>query len=153
MLARKPGMEKKADFGGGWYVEDVRWRAVWTGYLIGLLVTLALGLPLFLLAENSWVLAAAGLLGLLIGGFIGGRRVGARLAPINGALTGILYYSTTALAYFLGAFLELLPEPLPGLPQGDSTFFFAWPLAQLVFSVLGAVLGSRIRVKGVEKGV
>ena len=133
-------------------VEDIRWRAVGAGYFIGVLVTLVAGVPLLVFAESSWLLAAAGLGGLLIGGFATGRKVGAQLALINGALMGILYYFTTALSFFAGSFLQLLPEPLPGLPQGDSTFFFAWPLAQFVVSVLGAVLGSQTAAKGVKRG-
>ena len=133
-------------------VEDIRWRAVGAGYFIGVLVTLVAGVPLLVFAESSWLLAGAGLGGLLIGGFATGRMAGAQIALINGALMGILYYFTTALSFFAGSFLQLLPEPLPGLPQGDSTFFFAWPLAQFVASVLGAVLGSRTAAKGVKRG-
>lgn len=135
-----------------WQVDDIRWRAVLFGYLIGLLITLAVGVPLLLTLESSWLLALAGLGSLLIGGFLVGGKVGPKLAPINGALLAIIYYFTVALAFFAGSFLELLPEPLPGLPQGDSTFFFAWPLAQFVVSVLSAALGSRTSLNGSRRG-
>lgn len=143
-------MEQRGVSGGGWRVGDIRWRGVGLGYLVGVVVTLAAGLPLFLIRESSWLFALAGLGGLLLGGFIVGRRVGPQLAPVNGALLGVLYYFTVALAFLAGSFLQVLPEPLPGLPQGDSTFFFAWPLSQFVVSILGAVLGSRT-ARGVRK--
>ncbi|MBI2911841.1 MAG: hypothetical protein HYY05_06840, partial [Chloroflexi bacterium] len=96
-------MEQGGEGGGGWRVADVRWRAVGIGYVIGLLVTLVAGLPLFLLAESSWLLALSGLGGLLLGGIVAGRMVGVQLALINGALMGILYYFTTALTYLAGS--------------------------------------------------
>lgn len=145
-------MALKGELRGGWQVDDVRWGAVWVGYFVGLIITAVVGVPLLLVLESSWLLALAGLGGLLFGGFVVGRKVGPRLAPINGALTGIVYYFTVALAFFAASFLELLPEPLPGLPQGDSTFFFAWPLAQLVVSVLSAALGSRTSLNGSKRG-
>lgn len=131
----------------GWQVEDIRWRVVWLAYFIGFLITLAVGLPLLIAVENSWLLALAGLSGLLTGGFVVGRKMGRQLAIINSALMSILYNFTVALVFFVGWFLQLLPEPLPGLPQGDSTFFFAWPLAQFVVSVLAAIWGSHSAVK------
>ena len=65
---------------------------------------------------------------------------------------GILYNLTVVVALFAGWFFELLPEPLPGLSQGDSTFFFTWPLMQFAVSVIGAIVGSRIAVKHKESG-
>lgn len=131
---------------GGWAVQDLHWGATGFGYAIGLLVTLVAGLPLLLINENTWLLAAAGSAGLMAGGLVTGRRVGSQLALVNGALMGILYNFTVALSYFIGSSFQLFPEPLPGLPQGDSTFFFAWPLAQFAIGILGTTLGSRIGV-------
>lgn len=123
--------------------QDIHWRAVWAGYLVGLASTIAVGTPLVLIMRSSWLLAIAGSAGLFAGGFVTGRRVGPQLAVVNGALMAILYNFTVAVAFFIGSFLELLPEPLPGLPQGDSTFFFAWPLAQFAIGIVAAILGSR----------
>lgn len=143
-------MEERSEFKAGLQIADICWGGVGIGYIIGLSITVVVGIPLFVIAESAWLLAAAGLGGLLIGGFAVGRRVGARIALINGALTAVLYYLTVALAYLAASFLELLPEPLPGLPQGDSTFFFAWPLAQFVVGVTSAMIGSRFADQHVE---
>ncbi|MBI2916637.1 MAG: hypothetical protein HYY01_01475 [Chloroflexi bacterium] len=128
---------------GGWKVADIVWKAILLGYLLGLLVTAGVGFPLLVIMESSWLLALAGSGGLFLGGIVTGRKVGPQVAALNATLAVILYNSTVALGLFIGWFLELLPEPLPGLPQGDSTFFFAWPLVLLVAGILGAVLGSR----------
>lgn len=129
----------------GWRIPDIRWKAVWLGYAIGMLGTVAVGLPLLLIIGNSWLVALVGLVGLFIGGLVTGRMVSDRLLlVVNGALMAILYNSTVSLLFFVGSFLEVLPEPLPGLPTGDSTFFFAWPLVQFAIGLLSAVIGSRI---------
>ena len=122
--------------------QDIYWRAVWSGYLVGLASTIVAGTPLIVVMRSSWLLAFAGSAGLFSGGIIAGRRVGRQLAVVNGALMAILYNFTLALAFFIGSFLQLLPEPLPGLPQGDSTFFFAWPLGQFAIGIVGTLLGS-----------
>lgn len=131
---------------------EIGWKAVWWGYAIGVVVTLAAGIPLLLALESSWLLGLVGLGGLFAGGFVVGAKVGLRTAIINGALVGILYNLTVVVALFAGWFFELLPEPLPGLSQGDSTFFFAWPLMQFAVSVTSAIVGSRIAVKHKERG-
>lgn len=145
-------MEDEPDAQRGWRIRDFHWGVVGAGYLISLSLTVVVGIPLFLATENTWLLAPAGLGGLLIGGFVVGRAVGANLAIINGALMATLYYLTLALAFFMASFAELLPEPLPGLPQGDSTFYFAWPLAQFVVGLASAAVGSRFALKNVERG-
>lgn len=126
---------------------DIRWKVVLWGYAIGVVITLAAGIPLLLALESSWMLGLVGLGGLFAGGFVVGARVGLQTAIINGALMGILYNLTVVVALFAGWFFELLPEPLPGLAQGDSTFFFAWPLMQFAVSVTSAIVGSRISMK------
>ena len=140
-------MKKQATPQGGWHIRDIVWKAVWWGYSLGLIITLAVGVPLLLVSGSSWLLGLAGLGGLFAGGFMVGARVGPRVAVINGALMGIMYNMTVVVALFAGWFFELLPEPLPGLPQGDSTFFFAWPLMQFAVSVVGAMVGSRLSKK------
>jgi len=119
---------------------DITWDAVWIGYLIAMLGTLMLGGGLFWIYQNVWWLAFAGLGMLFVGGWVAGWQ--ARSAePLNGAFIAVLYFSATVVALFGGELTGWLPDPLPGLPRGDSTFFFIWPLGQLVSSTLGAVLG------------
>lgn len=135
----------------GWNVPDIHWRAVWLGYVIGLLSTLVAGFPLLLITENSWLMAIAGSVGLFIGGLVTGRRVGRSLAVVNGALMAMLYNLTVSILFYVGSFLQVLPEPLPGLPQGDSTFFFAWPLAQFAIGIFSTILGCRILSKRLRR--
>ncbi len=122
--------------------KDVNWGAVWRGYALSLAGTLALGLPLFLVERNVWLIALAGSLSLFAGGFLAARRAKTS-APLNGAFVGVIYFATTTAVILLGTITERLPDPLPGLPRGDSTFFMAWPLVQLAASTLGALIGGR----------
>ncbi len=139
-------MNKKKDepSSAGWKVPDIRRRTVATGCAIALACTLVIGLPFLFLMENSWLMALTGSIGLFIGGFLVGARVGLSLALVNGALMAILYNITVSVVFFIGSFLQVLPEPMPGLPQGDSTFFFAWPLVQFAIGILSAIIGARI---------
>ena len=98
------------------------------------------GWGLFFANKGMWWVANWGLIFLFIGGFIA-SFVAKTAEPLNGAFTAVLYFATAALITFAGEFLGTLPDPLPGLPRGDSTFFFVWPLGQLVAATLGTVLG------------
>ncbi len=122
--------------------KDVNWAAIWRGYALSLTGTLVLGIPLFLVAHNVWLIAIAGTLSLFAGGFAAARRAQTS-EPLNGALVGVLYFATITAVIFLGAITDKLPDPLPGLPKGDSTFFMAWPLVQLLASTLGGLVGGR----------
>lgn len=142
---------ERAAIRGGLAPADIRWKAVGVGYLVAVVVTIGAGIPLLVSTDSSWMLVVANLVALLGAGFVIGRKSGPQLSIINGALMGIICYFTTALALLVGWFFQWLPEPLPGLPQGDSTFFFAWPLLQFVVGVVGAILGSST-VRRVAKG-
>lgn len=122
--------------------KDVNWGAIWRGYALSLAGTLVLGIPLFLVGHNVWLIALAGTLSLFGGGFATARRAQTS-EPLNGAFVGVIYFATVAAVILLGAITDKLPDPLPGLPKGDSTFFMAWPLVQLVASTLGALVGGR----------
>lgn len=121
---------------------DIHWPAVRGGYAVSLLVSLAAGVPLAVMLESMWWLALVSLAALLASGWGAGRRAGSS-EPLNGAMLALLYFSTVAGGYLVGQALELLPDPLPGLPADDSTFFFVWPLGQLLAATLGALLGGR----------
>ncbi len=119
---------------------DIAWKAVWAGYALALVGTTALGAVLLLAEPNVWRVALAGLVFLLVAGFAAGWK--ARTAePLNGALIAAFYLLTTVAVIFGGEILGVLPEPLPGLPRGDSTFFFVWPLGQLVTATAGSAVG------------
>ncbi len=126
---------------------DIAWGWVFWGYGIALLGTLiAGGFGLFAMNRGMWWVANWGLIFLFIGGFIAGFF--AKTAePLNGAFMAVFYFVTATLIVFIGEFLGVLPDPLPGLPRGDSTFFFVWPLGQLVAATLGAVLGGWLSAK------
>ena len=120
---------------------DIAWDAVWIGLMVGLLGTLAAGTWAFgFSGRGTWWAANIGTLCLFGGGLVAAYR--ARTAePLNGAFIAVFYFGTVTAAIFIGEFLGVLPDPLPGLPRGDSTFFFVWPLEQLAASTLGAMAG------------
>jgi putative membrane protein (TIGR04086 family) len=122
--------------------KDINWGAIWRGYALSLAGTLVIGLPLFLVERNAWLIAAAGILSLLVGGFVAARR--AKTAELlNSAFVGLVYFTTFVVFIFVGAISDKLPDPLPGLPRGDSTFFMVWPLVQLLASTIGGLVASR----------
>lgn len=127
---------------------DVRRRDLAAAYALSLLVTLALGAALFVALEATvWWIAAAGVLGLAAGGWLVGARRG-RPDALGATLLAIAFFATTVLVIVGGTLADLLPDPLPGLPIGDSTFFFVWPLLQLVAAVVGTVIGPRLARPG-----
>ncbi|MBI4279395.1 MAG: hypothetical protein HY660_13155 [Armatimonadetes bacterium] len=119
---------------------DIVWRAVWMGYAVAVAGTIALGGGLFVVEPNVWRVALTGLASLLVAGFTAGWN--ARTAePLNGALIAAIYLLTVMAALFGGEILGVLPDPLPGLPRGDSTFFFVWPLGQIATATVGSAVG------------
>lgn len=125
-----------------------KWRAPWRKVFVALGLSLAgtaiFGGLLFLWQQNVWWIAVAGVLSLFGGGLYLGRASGAS-EPLYGTLLAILYFAIVAGILFGGTLAEALPEPLPGLGIGDSTFFFVWPLLQLAGAVSGCVVGGRGR--------
>ena len=132
--ADHPGTQRAAD-------RDIAWTAVWAGFAIALLGTLAAATWAFAFTgKGTWWAANLGTLSLFCGALFAGWRAGTA-EPLNGAFIAVFYFSTVAAAIFGGEFLGALPDPLPGLPRGDSTFFFVWPLAQLAAGTIGAIVG------------
>ena len=107
--------------------------AVGTGVVGGILV---------MLDSNVWWLALAGAASLNAGGIYLGLRSG-EPEPLYGSLLAILYFALVVGFLFGGRLTEELPDPLPGLGFGDSTFFFVTPLLMLVAGVVGTVVGGR----------
>ena len=126
---------------------DIAWRAVGLGYALALGGTLGAALwGLAAAGKGMWWVANWGALSLFIGAAAAGFA--ARSAePLNGAYIAVLYFGTAILIVFGGEFLGVLPDPLPGLPRGDSTFYFVWPLEQLAAATLGAIAGGWLREK------
>lgn len=122
----------------------VPWREIWRAWALSLGGTLLLGALLFALQPSVWWVGLAGVVSLFVGGAFVGWRV-KEAEPLYGALLAILYFGLVALILFGGELAGILPDPLPGLGIGDSTFFFVWPLLQLVASVLGSVVGGRLQ--------
>lgn len=127
--------------------DDIAWTAVWTGYAIAAMGTLLAGAwGLASAGKGMWWVANAGVCFLVVGGLA--ASVLAKTAePLNGAFIAVLYFATFTLIIFVGEFLALLPDPLPGLPRGDSTFYFVWPLAQLAAATVGAVAGGWLHAR------
>jgi hypothetical protein len=120
---------------------DIAWAAVWIGFAIALLGTLAAGTWAFAFSgRGTWWAANMGTLSLFCGALFAGYRAGTA-EPLNGAFIAVFYFGAATLVFFVGEFLGVLPDPLPGLPRGDSTFYFVWPLEQLAAGTLGAMFG------------
>jgi len=120
--------------------KDIRWGSILQGYILSLVGTVVIGLPIFFLIErNVWLIAVTGTICLFAGGFIAARRaLNAEL--LNSAFVGVVYFSTLTIILFANAIFDILPDPLPGLPKGDSTFFMAWPIVQILASTLGGLI-------------
>lgn len=118
----------------------VSWRCIGQGLAISVAGTAVLGAALFPIDKNVWWLAAGGLVSLFLGGVYLGRHA-REPEPLPGVLLAIMYFGLVASALFGGELSERLPNPLPGLAIGDSTFFFVSPLLMLVAGVSGSVLG------------
>ena len=119
---------------------DFHWRGIRAGAGISLLLTLVLGLPLMIALGSVWWMAWTGVIGIFTGGLVAGRLAKTN-EPLNGAMVALIYCSIIAIVYLVGQATELLPDPLPGLPQDDSTFFFVWPLAQIAAGTVGSLVG------------
>jgi hypothetical protein len=134
-------MPKAADQLQGAAGRDIAWGAVWAGLAIALLGTVAAAAwALAFAGKGMWWVANLGNLSLFCGALFAGWRSGTA-EPLNGAYIAVFYFSVATAVVFGGEFLRILPDPLPGLPRGDSTFFFVWPLAQLAAGTIGAVVG------------
>lgn len=105
--------------------------------------TAALGAVLFLLSESVWWFVLSSTLSLLSAGFYLGWKTREPKPPLYGALLAILYFGLAVAILFGGELAEKLPDPLPGLDIGDSTFFFVSPLLMLAAGFLGSILGGR----------
>lgn len=116
------------------------WRTFLVAFAIGVLGTAALGGVLFHFGDNVWWLALGGGLSLLAGGFYLGWRM-REPEPLYGALLAIVSFGVVVAVLFGGELSETLPDPLPGLATGDSTFFFVVPLLMLAAGVVGTLAG------------
>ncbi|MBI3953960.1 MAG: hypothetical protein HY330_05555 [Chloroflexi bacterium] len=117
-------------------------RALALSLGLGLAGTAALGGALFLVQQNVWWVALGGLLSLFgAGAYLGWRS--REPEPLYGVLLAVLYFGLVVAILFGGELAAALPDPLPGLAIGDSTFFFVWPLLMLVAAVAGSVLGGQ----------
>lgn len=113
---------------------------------VGAAGTVALGAPPLLLADNVWWLALASAPSILAAGFLLGWRA-REPEPLYGAVLGTLYFGIVTGVLFGAELAEALPDPLPGLATGDSTFFFVWPLIILVAGFLGSMIGGKVAAR------
>lgn len=120
--------------------QSLPWRHVGIALVIGIVGTPILGVVPLLLLDNIWGLALGGLVALFLGGVYLGRQA-RDPEPLYGTVLAILYFGLISVILFGGELTEQLPNPLPGLEIGDSTFFFVVPLLQLAAGVAGTVTG------------
>ena len=132
-------------------LQSAPWGYIWTALAISILGTGLFGGILFLIDQNIWWVALAGVVSLIIGGFYIGSRSG-ESEPLYGALLAILYFGLFLAILFVGTLAEALPDPLPGLSIGDSTFYFVLPLLQLVGGLIGSLAGGRLSSGIVSRG-
>jgi hypothetical protein len=130
--------------------KPVPWRALGLALATSIVGTAVVGGALFLLQQNVWLLALGGLGSLFGGGVYLGWR-SREPEPLYGALLAVMYFGLVVGILFSGELAEALPDPLPGLAIGDSTFFFVWPLLMLVAAVTGSppAQAQRMRRSGV----
>lgn len=122
-------------------------RTLLTALATSMAGTAALGGALyFLLAHNVWWVAVASAPSLVAAGFYLGWRVG-EPEPLYGSILSTLYFGIVAVVLLGSTWAGKLPDPLPGLATGDSTFFFLWPLLILVTGVAGSILGGRVAAR------
>ncbi|MEE9247623.1 MAG: hypothetical protein V3U79_02880 [Dehalococcoidia bacterium] len=120
----------------------LRRRDLWLALVISVAGTALLGGILLALLDNVWWLALGGLVSLFGGGLYMGWQ-NREPEPLHGSLLAVIYFGLVVGFLFGMELAQKLPNPLPGLPRGDSTFFFVSPLLMLVASVAGSVLGGR----------
>jgi hypothetical protein len=99
----------------------------------------------FLLAHNVWWVALGSVPSLLAGGLYLGWKV-VEPEPLYGSILSFLYFAIVSLILFGSTWAGKLPDPMPGLATGDSTFFFVWPLLMLAAGVAGSIIGGRLAV-------
>jgi len=121
---------------------DFHWRSIWWGSGVNAVLTLAVGVPLMIVTDNIWWMAWVAVGGLFAGGVLA-ARIAQTGEPLIGAMIALIFFGVIAVGYLVGTALEILHDPLPGLAPDNSTFFFVWPLTQIVAGPLGSFVGGR----------
>ncbi len=119
------------------------WKLVWIALAISILGTTLLGGVAFAIDRNVWWIALGGAASLMAGGGFLGSRSG-EPEPVYGSLLAILYFGPVVVILFGGMLTDWLPDPLPGLGIGDSTFYFVSPLLMLAAAVAASVFGGKM---------
>lgn len=119
------------------------WGPVWPGLAVALAGSAVLGTVLVVVTGNVWWLALASTVSLFVGGLLTGLRA-RELEPLYGAVVGAIVVGLGIIGILVGSTFAVLPDPLPGLPIGDSTFFFVSPLVMVIGGIAGSIVGGRI---------
>lgn len=123
--------------------QDVLWKDIWLGLAITVVGTVVLSAVMFTaLGASMWWLVIASDIAIGFAGFRLGRKTG-QWEGISASLITAFIFILSTIILIIGWMWELVPDPLPGLPRGDSTFYFVWPLTLLVCCVVGMALGMR----------
>lgn len=122
---------------------DILWKDVYLGFAIAILGTVVLSAGLFAATGASmWMVVIASDIAIGFAGWRLGKKTG-QWEGISAALITLFYYVLAVITLIIGWMWELVPDPLPGLPRGDSTFYFVWPLSLLICSVAGMAVGTK----------
>ena len=130
--------------------QTVAWRIVGQALIVAIVGTAVPSIVILTLHMSVWWIVLASAFSLFAGGaYLGWRS--REPEPVYGTLLAILYFGLVVGILFGGELAEALPDPLPGLGIGDSTFFFVWPLIQLAAAVGGSVAGGRMEAQSRPK--
>lgn len=123
---------------------DVLWKDVFIGLVIALVGSVVLSAVLFAATgANMWMFVIASDIAIGVAGYRLSKKTG-QWEGISASLITLFYYVLSTLILLVGMMWEFLPDPLPALPRGDSTFYFVWPLTLLICSVVGMVVGQKL---------
>lgn len=122
---------------------DISAGAILAGFMTAVVLTLVIGMPLYLLTDNAWTMAGASLAGLLLGGALAGLRARST-EPLNGALVGALGYAAALAGVGVLEYGTGDETPLAGASSSEAWFYIAWGLLMVAAAMIGGAIGGRM---------
>ena len=136
------------------------WRELGIALLLSLAVSAVIGGGLLMALDNIWWGEAAAVASVFAGAFYVARSSG-EPEPMHGTMLVAAYFGVAVAVIFAGSAPTPLPgpipdlqipDPLPGLELGNSTFFFVSPLLLLAGGVAGSVAGGQRAAGSAARG-